>query len=166
MSALYELTQKQQRFVEEYLIDLNATQAAIRAGYSKNSASEQAYDLLRKPQIEAAVAEQRAKQSERCRVKADDVIAELVKIGFANLADYYSATEDGTPYLDMTTIPRERWAAIKRIKTKRYAESKAEDALTIIETEIELKDSVKPLLELGKHLGLFRGDGNSSKSKS
>ena len=66
----------------------------------------------------------------------------------------------------MTTIPRERWAAIKRIKTKRYAESKAEDALTIIETKIELKDSVKPLFELGKHLGLFRGDGKSSKSES
>jgi hypothetical protein len=66
----------------------------------------------------------------------------------------------------MTTIPRDRWAAIKRIKTKRYAESKAEDALTIIETKIELKDSVKPLFELGKHLGLFRGDGNASKSES
>jgi len=97
MAALDQLTQKQQRFVEEYLIDLNVTQAAIRAGYSANSARQQAHDLLTKPDIEAAMAELRREQSERCRVKADDVIAELVKIGFANLADYYSLTETARP---------------------------------------------------------------------
>jgi phage terminase small subunit len=81
MSAFEELTQKQQRFVEEYLIDLNATQAVIRAGYSANSARQQASDLLTKPDIQEAVAALRQQQSERCKVTADEVISELKAMG-------------------------------------------------------------------------------------
>ena len=60
-----KLTPKQARFVAEYLNDLNATQAAIRAGYSKRSACSQAFDLLRKPEIAAAVQARREKLAEK-----------------------------------------------------------------------------------------------------
>jgi phage terminase small subunit len=65
------LTAKQARFVEEYLIDLNASGAARRAGYSKTCAGEQGYENLKKPEIAAAIADARAKLSERCRVTLD-----------------------------------------------------------------------------------------------
>lgn len=70
------LTPKQQRFVEEYLVDLNATQAAIRAGYSPNAAAEQGYEHLTKPHIRLAIAEARKQQQERTSINADRVVLE------------------------------------------------------------------------------------------
>jgi phage terminase small subunit len=79
------LTAKQERFVAEYLIDLNGTQAAVRAGYNPNSASEQASRLLSNAKIAAAVAEAQAKRQARTEVTQDRVIAELARIGFADI---------------------------------------------------------------------------------
>lgn len=71
------LNPKQARFVAEYLIDLSATQAAIRAGYSKRTAGSQAFDLLKKPEIQAAIAESMAERSERTRITQDNVLDEV-----------------------------------------------------------------------------------------
>lgn len=78
------LTPKQQRFVDEYLVDLNATQAAIRSGYSRRSAAEQGHDLLRKPQVAAAVQAGQAARAERTGITADRVLTELARIAFAD----------------------------------------------------------------------------------
>ncbi|KAG1248562.1 hypothetical protein G6F65_019547 [Rhizopus arrhizus] len=72
-----KLNPKQARFVAEYLIDLSATQAAIRAGYSKRTAGSQAFDLLKKPEIQAAIAESMAQRSERTRISQDNVLDEV-----------------------------------------------------------------------------------------
>ncbi len=74
-----DLTPKQARFVEEYLIDLNATQAAIRAGYSKKTANEQGAQLLAKLSIRQAVAEAQAIRSKRTEITQDEVIQGLKK---------------------------------------------------------------------------------------
>lgn len=71
------LTPKQERFVAEYLIDLNATQAAIRSGYSAKTASEAGYENLRKPQIAQAVQEAMQKRAERVERSADDVLRDI-----------------------------------------------------------------------------------------
>ncbi len=74
------LTEKQRRFVGEYLVDLNATQAAIRAGYSARSASAIGFENLRKPEIGAAICESQAERARKTRVTADDVLRELWSI--------------------------------------------------------------------------------------
>ena len=74
------LTPKQERFVEEYLVDLNGTQAAIRAGYSPKTANEQASVMLAKPSIQEAVQAQRAKVSERTMRTVDDVMADIGRV--------------------------------------------------------------------------------------
>lgn len=79
-----ELTTRQQRFVDEYLVDLNGTQAAIRAGYSAKTAAEQSYDLLRRPHIAAAVATGQAALQDRTQVTAARVIQEIAMIAFAD----------------------------------------------------------------------------------
>jgi len=71
------MTPKQQRFVEEYLVDLNATQAAIRAGYSEKTAGQVGGENLKKPEIAAAIQEQRATISERVQITQDDVLLGL-----------------------------------------------------------------------------------------
>ena len=75
-----KLTPKQQRFVEEYLVDLNATQAAIRAGYSARTANEQAARLLAKASVSQAIASAKAERSARVAVSADYVLNNLVEI--------------------------------------------------------------------------------------
>lgn len=74
------LTAKQARFVEEYLIDLNATQAAIRAGYSEKTARQSGAENLSKPDIAEAIAEAQAKRSERTKIDADYVLRQAVKL--------------------------------------------------------------------------------------
>ncbi len=75
-----KLTPKQQRFVDEYLIDLNATQAAIRAGYSKNSARQIGVENLTKPVIAAAVAKAKRERSERTEIDAEWVLRQAVEL--------------------------------------------------------------------------------------
>lgn len=85
------LNAKQNRFVEEYLVDLNATKAAIRAGYSERTAEVIGYENLRKPQIQEAIQAAIEKRSERTETTQDKVVAELGKVAFAEAHDYTDA---------------------------------------------------------------------------
>ena len=76
------LTAKQAAFVKEYLVDLNATQAAIRAGYSERSAYSIGQENLCKPEIQAAIQEEVKKRSERTEITADMVLREFAKLAF------------------------------------------------------------------------------------
>ena len=79
-----KLTEKQKRFCEEYLIDFNATQAALRAGYSQKTAYSIGDENLRKPEIQSEIQSLIKKRSERTGINADIVIKELVKIALAD----------------------------------------------------------------------------------
>lgn len=81
------LTEKQQRFVAEYMVDSNATQAAIRAGYSSRTAKQQGSDLLTKPDVQAALAQLKDAQAERLQISADDVLRDLQRVVRIALAD-------------------------------------------------------------------------------
>lgn len=87
MAKKAKLTEKQQRFVDEYLIDLNATQAAIRAGYSVKTANEQGSQNLAKLSIQQAIAEQMAERSKRTGINQDRVVLELAKIALVKMTD-------------------------------------------------------------------------------
>src|SRR5690606_14509916 len=88
------LTAKQRRFVEEYLIDLNATQAAIRAGYSSRTAGQIGDENLKKPQIAAAVQAAQAERSARTQITQDRVLTELARIAFFDIRKLYN--DDGS----------------------------------------------------------------------
>lgn len=79
-----KLTEKQKRFCEEYLIDFNATQAALRAGYSPKTAYSIGDENLRKPEIQSEIQTLIQKRSERTGISADTVITELAKIAFSD----------------------------------------------------------------------------------
>ena len=81
------LTEKQKRFVEEYLIDLNATQAAIRAGYSAKTANEQGARLLVNVSIQKAISRAMTARSNRTNISQERVVNELAKIAFLNISD-------------------------------------------------------------------------------
>lgn len=85
MITTQELTDRQARFCEEYLIDLNATQAAIRAGYSEKTAREQAAQNLSKLNIQEKIAELKAERSKRTEITQDSVIQELTAVARAEV---------------------------------------------------------------------------------
>lgn len=85
------MNDKQRRFVAEYLKDQNATQAAIRSGYSKQTARQQASDLLSKPNIKSAIQRKLAKIEAKCEVTAERVIAELGRLAFSDMRQLYNA---------------------------------------------------------------------------
>jgi phage terminase small subunit len=149
-----KLTAKQKRFVEEYLIDLNATQAAIRAGYSPNSARDIGSENLTKPHIRARVDEALAERSKRTGINADRVVRELARIAFVNAADvinFDSATLSENASEDDT-------AAIASVRVKTIPTDAGEG----VEREIRMCDKLKALELLGKHLGMFNNDPESN----
>lgn len=99
-----KVTDKQQRFVDEYLVDLNATQAAIRAGYSERTAVAQASRLLRNVNVAAAIAERQAKLSDKAEITQDRVVAELAALSFYDPADIVKDGIDGPEDLSLIHI--------------------------------------------------------------
>ncbi|MCL1789879.1 MAG: terminase small subunit [Peptococcaceae bacterium] len=138
-----ELTVRQLAFVDEYLIDLNGTQAAIRAGYSPRSASSIANDLMDKPHVADEIARRMAERSKRTGVNADRVIRELAKVAFADITDIVGM--DGQLRPEVYT--RDDTAAIASIKIRgnQFME----------EREVTLFPKTQALKLLGEHCGLW-----------
>jgi len=109
-------TQKQEQFCREYIVDLNATQAAIRAGYSNKTASEQASILLRKVEVQAKINSLVEDRNKRTGVKADDVVRELAAIGFANIRNCFD--KDGLPR-NLEDMPGEVSSSLETYKVER-----------------------------------------------
>lgn len=155
MSKGGKLNDKQQRFVEEYLIDLNATKAAIRSGYSEKTARSIASELLTNPNIEEAVAVGRKRLSEATAVTAEAVVNELRKLGFSNMADYMRPGSDGDPTLDFSNLTRDQAAALVEVTVEDFKDGRGEDARDVRRVKFKLADKRAALVDLGKHLGLF-----------
>jgi len=148
-----ELTPKQARFAQEYLIDLNATQAAIRAGYSKNGAGQTAHNLLKNTEIAAAIQERRKELIEKVRVTQEMIVTELAALGFANMLDYIGIGEDGLPYPDLSNLTRRQAAALREVSSEMYFEQQEGNPIPVKRIRFRLVDKRAPLMNLAKLLG-------------
>ncbi|MDX0262422.1 terminase small subunit [Sinorhizobium meliloti] len=146
-----ELTPKQARFVEEYLIDLNATQAAIRAGYSKKTANEIGAENLAKPSIKAAVEDALAKRSEETRIDANWVLQRLAAEAEADIADLYTETGALKPVHEWPKIWRQGLVAGIDVEElfEGYGEERQQTGFV---RKIKLSDRVRRLELIGKHV--------------
>lgn len=146
-----KLTDKQRLFCEEYLIDLNATQAAIRAGYKankKNTYEVIGYQLLQKTSVFETINKAMAERSKRTGINQDRVIMELAKIALLNPNDVIN-TEDASV---LKNACKDDTACIQSVKVK-ITEGKNG---TTTEREVRFGDKVKALELLGRHLGMFK----------
>lgn len=137
-----KLTKKQKLFVDEYLIDLNATQAAIRAGYSVNSAHDIGCENLKKPNIQNKIAKEMAERSKRTGINQDRIVLELAKIAFVKITDVVNSDCE-----IKSDAADEDIACIESIKVKSGERG--------IEREVKLSPKMKALELLGKHLGMW-----------
>ena len=154
----FQITDRMKKFVDEYLIDFNATQAAIRAGYSPDTANEQGSQLLARPDIRELVAEGQKEVMERTQTFQDNAVDELKIVGFSDLADFLTVKADGIveqkPFNELT---KAQTKCIKKIK-QTVRSSHSADGTILHQTaviEIELHDKLRALELLGRHLGMF-----------
>lgn len=145
------MTPKQTRFIAEYLIDLNATQAAIRAGYSKKTASRAASDLLSNPTISARVATLKSAQLETADLSATRVLEELRRLALVDIRGFYDVNGNLKP---MHKLTAEQGAALAGVETmKRNVE--AGDGVMDTVHKIKLWDKTRALEMLAKHFALL-----------
>ena len=150
------MTEKQKRFCDEYLIDLNATQAAIRAGYNEKTAYSMGQRLLKKVEIQNEIQHLKDERSERTEITQDMVVNELAAIAFADATDFVQVvkkpfTNDAgeevmLPDVEITETNRLtplQKNAIAGIKQGRNG------------IELKQNDKTRALELLGKHLGMF-----------
>jgi phage terminase small subunit len=142
-----KLTDKQQKFVDEYLIDLNATQAAIRSGYSVKTAKEIGAENLSKPHIRARIDERLAVLSRRTGINQERIMRELARIAFLNAPDVVNFS-DATIRADASV---DDTAAIASVKVKTIPGQESDG----VEREIKFADKIKALELLGKRYGMW-----------
>ncbi|MGN7901463.1 terminase small subunit [Pseudomonas sp. 22373] len=162
------LTAKQQRFVDEYLIDLNATQAAIRAGFSAKTARQAGNRLLTNVDIQQAIQAGMEARSGRVAITQDMVLRELAKIGFSDIRKVVrwgetmvrmvdgeeECAEDMVPYhglalIDSSEIDDDTAGAIAEV-------SQGKEGL-----KVKLHDKKGALVDIGRHLGMFNAPGHA-----
>jgi phage terminase small subunit len=136
-------TDKQVRFVEEYLIDLNATQAAKRAGYSEQSARRIGTENVQKPDISAAIELEIQARGGRAQVERDRVVLELARIAFTELGEVCSWTDKHVKLVSSDKLTPEQRAAIAEVSETQHG------------LKIKMHSKTAALDMLAKHLGMF-----------
>ncbi|QNQ39402.1 terminase small subunit [Brucella intermedia] len=155
MPSKAQLTPKQEAFVAQYLLDLNATQAAIRAGYSEKTATEQGSRLLTNVKVQEAIAKGQNKTAAKLEITKERIVEELAKIGFSNMLDYMRAGTDGDPYLDFSSLTREQAAALAEVTVEDFKDGRGEDARDVRRIKFKLHDKKGALVDLAKMLGFM-----------
>lgn len=141
------LTAKQRRFVEQYLIDLNATQAAIRAGYSERTANKVGPRMLVNVGVVTAVNRAIEERSKRTEITQDSVLQELGRIGFSDMRQFTQWGPDGVVLNDCATLDADAARCVAEV-----SQTTSKDGGSL---KFRLHDKVSALEKLGKHLGMF-----------
>lgn len=150
----FGLNDRQKRFCEEYVIDLNGAQAYIRAGYVESGdlvvAASCAWDLLRNPHIQAYIQELMNDRSVRTRVTADRTLNEYAAIAFSNITDAVDFNTNEVILKDSDSLPKEISCAIASVSTS-ATEGKAGITRKV---SIKMHDKLRALEMLAKHTGI------------
>ena len=141
------MTPKQARFVDEYLIDLNASAAYLRAGYKTGNSNVCGSRLLANASIQAAIQSAQAKLADRTGITQDRVLRELSRVAFGNKRDLMTWGPGGVSLIDSATLTDDAAAMVAEV-----AETTSETGGSI---RLKTHDKVKALELIGRHLGMF-----------
>lgn len=150
------ITVQQELFCQEFAVDRNGTQAAIRAGYAKRSARGTAARLLAKPDIQARVEEIMAAIVARVGVTQDMVVSELCKLAFTNVTDVVDVTGKEVRIRTPLEVDESKWAAVASV-----SETKKNRKVT---RTIKMHDKKAALELLGRYLNMFNDKSSTQVS--
>lgn len=148
-----KINEKQRKFCEEYLIDLNATQAAIRAGYSEKTAKVIGNENLTKPYIQSEIQRLQKTRSKRTEITADRVLKELARIGFANIDDILDFDNESVTIKDSKTLKKKVKSAISEV-----SKTISKDGISI---KVKMYDKISALDKIARHLGMYEEKKNN-----
>lgn len=146
------LTPKQEAFCREYLVDLNATQAAIRAGYSPKTAHMMGHENLKKPEMAAFIQKEMTERAGRTEITADRVLSEIGRLAFA---DIRSVFDENGRLLPVHMLPAEVAASVSSIEVVTSKVPGGEPADVEHTAKIKFWDKRGSLELLGRHLKMF-----------
>lgn len=149
------LNVKQHIFVQHYLIDRNATQAAKRAGYSAKTARQQGARLLSHASIAAAISKKTEKTLAKIEISRERIQEELARMGLANMQDYMRVGPGGAPVTDFSDLTRDQAAALQEITVEEFTDGRS-DKRQVRRVKFKLADKTNALMALGKDLGMFK----------
>lgn len=146
------LTDKQKRFAHEYLVDYNATQAAIRARYSPATAQQQSSRLLLNVLVLEEIERRKKQIMKKLEITQERVLEEYAKLAFADISDIVKWGRGGINVNESSTLDREHTAAISKI-----TETRTRDSITV---EVKMHDKKGALDSIARHLGMFKDSLN------
>lgn len=154
------LSPKQEAFARAYVETLSGAAAYrkaynVRPGTKDSSIHVNASKLLADAKVAQRVAELQQAAAKRHDITVDKIVRELALIGFANMMDYMRTQEDGSAYVDFSSLTRDQAAAIGEVTSEVYMDGAGEDAKPVKRTKFKLSDKRAALVDLGKHLGMF-----------
>jgi phage terminase small subunit len=161
------LTPMQQDFVNYYLISLNATEAAEKAGFSAKTARQKGSQLLSKVNIQAAIEEERKKKAAQLAIEQDNVLLEVASILHARLDDVVEWSAESITFKELEDIPMHARKAIKKITVKTVTRTNDSGETSETTRTVEMHDKVRAAEFMGKYFGLTTGDkGNGGDNAS
>lgn len=158
-----KLTPKQKRFVAEYIVDLNATQAAIRAGYSEKTANRIASENLSKPVIQEAIQKQTKKINDKLEITAERVLLERARLAFHNNKDLFH--QNGT-LKQLHELDDDVAAAIHGVKigARTITDDEGNEQIETYIRDVKTYDKDKSLTALEKYLGIYEKDNEQKRT--
>ena len=141
--------ERQELFCQEYLVDLNRSKAAVRAGYSEHAKHDIAYELMGNPKILIRIEYLKMERQKKLRFDQESVIKELQKVAFSNILDFVEVTKDGIKFkedMNFDPVLYDKAGAVQELTSEKGKKTKI---------GIKLYDKIQALDKLMKHLDLY-----------
>ena len=150
------LSPKRKAFVTEYMVDFNGTQAAIRAGYSRNGAKVRGSMLLANDNVQAAVLKAQTRREKRTEITADMLLRDAYKDATSSLAQFMTVDKDGTPRIDFSGCSQEDLAVLTELTQDVEMIGDPDDGLPVLKTRLKLVDRAKARDQCIRMLGAYK----------
>jgi phage terminase small subunit len=149
------LNSQQRRFAEEYLLSLNASHAAIKAGYSENGAGVQGHQLLNHPKVVTFLQQRQAELREKFNVSRERLVGACADVAFASVKDFMTINPDGSPVFNFSNMTDANWAALGEVTVEEFKDGRS-DQREVRRIKVK-KDSKLAAIELmAKLLGFMK----------
>jgi phage terminase small subunit len=153
------LTRRQEVFVQNYLVSLNATEAAKLSGYSPKTAKAIGSTLLTNVNVAAALKRERERLARKFEVTIERVLSELARIAFSDMRDFMKPGPDGSPVLDFSALTPDQSAVLQEVTVEEFKDGRS-DQRQVRRTKFRKEPKIAALELLGKHLGMFSENVN------
>ena len=148
---------RHRKFAQEYVIDLNATRAAIAAGYKASSAHVRGCELLKNRKVARLIDSLNSARASKLNLSAEKIDEEVSRLAFSNMANYVRVDENGKPQgISLSELSRDDWAAVQEIREDTTGGAGDGERKAILRTTLKLSDKTKNLELLYRRMGLLK----------